>query len=107
MKEIATTTETLMREEVRSFVKGIKGKFFTVNFTKKNGDNRTMNCRTGVKKHLAPAGSKGLGYDFEDKGLIGVWTTEPARHANDKGYRCFAVSRLIWIRVNDTIYKIV
>ena len=30
----------------------VGNKFFTVTFTKKNGELRTMNCRLGVTKHL-------------------------------------------------------
>ena len=35
-----------------------KGAFFTVEFTKKDGSNRVMNCRTGVTAHLVPADQK-------------------------------------------------
>jgi len=34
----------------------LKGQFFTVEFTKKDGTKRIMNCRTGVKKYLSNNG---------------------------------------------------
>ena len=33
-------------------MKNTQGKFFTVHFTKKDGSDRVMNARLGVKKHL-------------------------------------------------------
>ena len=37
---------------LRAAIESTQGKFFTVTFKKKSGELRTMNCRTGVKKHL-------------------------------------------------------
>lgn len=44
------------------------GQFFTAVFTKKDGTERRMTARIGVKKHLK-GGSKGYEYDH----LLGVW----------------------------------
>ena len=41
-----------MNKFINSILSATDGKFFTVVFTKKDGTVRTMNCRTGVKKHL-------------------------------------------------------
>ena len=50
-----------------------KGEIFTVTFTKKDGSERIMNCRTGVKK-----GIKGIGRKFNpiEKLLIGVYDVQ-------------------------------
>lgn len=48
------------------------GKFFTATFTKKNGEERTINGRTGVHKFTKGVGLK---YKPASKGLIGVWET--------------------------------
>ena len=49
------TTKALMH----SLINASNGHFFTVTFIKKDGTIRTMNCRTGVRKH-AKGGSNGL-----------------------------------------------
>lgn len=53
-----------------------KNQFFTVEFIKKDGTLRKMNCRTGVKKHLNP-NSKGLSELAKnaiiDNNLLRVW----------------------------------
>lgn len=41
-----------MNKFINSILAATEGKFFTVVFVKKDGSLRTMNCRTGVKKHL-------------------------------------------------------
>ena len=40
------------REEVREFINSMRNRYFTVEFIKKDGSLRTMNCQKGVKKHL-------------------------------------------------------
>jgi len=37
---------------LRAAIESTQGRFFTVTFKKKDGAMRTMNARTGVKKHL-------------------------------------------------------
>lgn len=57
--------------EAAKLILDSNGAFITVEFIKRTtGELRTMNCRTGVKKHL-----KGgvLGYDREEHKLIGVY----------------------------------
>jgi len=46
------------------------GQFFSCEFTKKDGTNRKLRGRFGVKKHLK--GGK-LGYNANDMGLIPVY----------------------------------
>jgi hypothetical protein len=42
-------------EEIKEKIKSKNGRFFSVEFTKKDGTNRVMLCRTGVKKFLNPS----------------------------------------------------
>lgn len=59
---------------------GANGKIFTVRFTKRStGEDRVMNCRLGVKKHLK-GGSKA--YDDREHRLITVYDLK------SEGYRC-------------------
>lgn len=60
---------------IKQRIEATKGKFFVVNFVKKDGSMRKMIARTGVKKNLVGAGrSKPLAdhlvcvYDVANKG---------------------------------------
>ena len=44
------------RQRIYEMIQETKGNFFTVDFIKENGEFRTMNCRTGVKKYLSNNG---------------------------------------------------
>jgi len=63
-----------MKEIFESIIKGTKGKFFTAEFIKSNGEYRVMTCRTGVKK-----GVSGTPLDFytskKGKRNVVVWDT--------------------------------
>ncbi len=39
-------------QNIKDHIDSLNGKFFTVKFIKKNGDERVMTARTGVKKYL-------------------------------------------------------
>lgn len=45
---------TTKKHIIKEIIKDKKGKFFSVEFTKKDGTLRLMLCRTGVKKYLVP-----------------------------------------------------
>jgi hypothetical protein len=48
-------TQTISTSDVKTVINTIpKGSIFTVDFVKKDGSLRVMNCRTGVKSHLTP-----------------------------------------------------
>jgi len=74
--------------KVRSIIANVgeNGKFFSVTFLNSKGDEREMNCRLGVKKHLV-GGTKT--YPAE---AIGVYDCQV------KGYRCFYPHKVL--RVN-------
>jgi len=52
---------------------GDGGKWFRVDFVKKNGEKRKMICRSGVKKHLR--GGK-MAYDPTERGLKVVFDAQ-------------------------------
>lgn len=70
------------------------GKFVTVEFIKKDGNKRVMNCRAGVKKHLA-GGKSTIAHIPE---LVSVWT--------NKGYRCFNIDRLLSVKAGGVKYNV-
>jgi hypothetical protein len=44
------------RQTLIKLIEFLNGQFFTVEFIKKDGTLRVMNCRTGVKKYLSNTG---------------------------------------------------
>lgn len=77
---------------IQDVVAKTKGKFFAVNFVKKDNTIRHMVCRTGVTKHLR-GGNKTTG----DK-LITVYDVQA------KGYRCFYPESVISLKCGDYVY---
>ena len=71
------------------------GKVFSANFIKKDGTIRTMNCRTGVVKHL-----KGgtLAFDPISKNLL------PVFDMGVEDYRFINFNTLNWINVGGKKY---
>jgi hypothetical protein len=63
-------TTPITRDQMIHKIMNSKGSVFTVNFTKKDGTERIMNARLGVKKHLK-GGS--LPYNAVEHGLIPVF----------------------------------
>lgn len=64
---------------IRDLLDNTQGRFFTVEFVKKDGSLRTMNCRAGVTKHLR-GGTSTVGgkeylytvYDVQAKGYRNI-----------------------------------
>ena len=81
--------------ELRSLVG--ENSIFTVDFIKKDGTLRTMNCRLGVTRHL-----KGgeLGYNAKEKNLLPVFDMAAG------AYRMINVSTIIEIRFNKQVIKV-
>jgi len=71
------------------------GRVFSANFIKKDGTERTMNCRTGVVKHTA---GKGLSFNPISAKLI------PVFDMNKNGYRFISFDRLNWIKIGGKKY---
>lgn len=65
------------------------GKFYTIVFRKANGEVRTINCRTGVTRHLK-GGEKY--YDDSQHNILTVYDL------HKKGYRSIRCDRIIEIR---------
>jgi len=85
------------KEQAKNLINSSKGKFFTVEFVKKNGDTRVMNCRKGVKKHL-----KGgeLAFDPNSKGLVVVFD------AQKKAYRMININTLQSVTIDKATYSV-
>lgn len=91
--------KTISAMEAAILLANSDGRIFTVTFQKRTtGEMRVMNCRTGVKKHLAggePA------YDFAAKGLLPVYDLQ------NGGYRCLPFDGVKSVRLDGTTYTVV
>ena len=88
--------------DIIQLIKGTKGAFFTVKFIKKDGTERVMNCRLGVKKYL-----KGgeLPYDPVAKGLIPVWDPIAAKKQDgSEGYRTISINTISSAKIGGKEY---
>jgi hypothetical protein len=90
---------TITRKEVIEKVRNLEnGQFFTVVFIKRTtGEQRTMNCRQKVTKHLR-GGS--LPYSPNEKGLVPVWD------AQVEGYRSFPLDGITQIRTGGQTFVV-
>ena len=89
--------------DIIQLIKDTKGAFFTVKFIKKDGTERVMNCRLGVKKYL-----KGgeLPYDPVAKGLIQVWDPIAAKKQDgSEGYRTISINTISSAKIGGKEYE--
>lgn len=97
----AETPETpagaITTEQAKQLIKDTKGKFFTVTFIKKDGSERVMNARLGVKVYL-----KGgeLPYNPDEKGLIPVYDVKTG------GYRMVNVNTIKKLKIGNNEYTV-
>lgn len=77
----------------------LNGKFFTVEFTKKDGTKRIMNCRTGVKKYLSNNGKTIQITKPIDNGILRVFDLQKNE------YRSINLDTVNRITFNKVTYK--
>jgi hypothetical protein len=92
-----TPAGSITKEQAKQLIKDTKGKFFTVTFVKKDGSERVMNARLGVKVYL-----KGgeLPYNPDEKGLIPVYDVKTG------GYRMVNVSTIKNLKIGKSEYNV-
>ena len=83
-------TNYIKRGNLLRLIELNEGKFFTVEFIKKDGTLRRMNCRTGVKKYLSKNGRKIQTTPPTENGILRVYDV-------NNGYRSIN---------NDTVQSI-
>lgn len=86
-----------MKTDILQMIRETNGKFFTVEFIKKDGSIRKLTGRLGVKK-----GVKGVGmaYDPLSKGLLPVYEM-----AND-GFRMINLETILSLTIDGITYNI-
>jgi hypothetical protein len=104
---VKSITESLLNEaeevttdQIVDLIKNTKGTFFTVVFIKKDGTERTMNARFGVKKYLR--GGE-LPYDPIQKGLLPVWDPQAMDKGGD-GYRMINIGTIKSAKIGGVEY---
>ena len=83
-----------------SMMRGLRNfsQCFTVEFTKKDGTHRVMNCRMGVRKHLKGGD---LNYNPVEKGLLTVFDMQK------NAYRCVPLDRVKKARIDKHEIEVV
>ena len=84
-------------ETAKRLIFDTKGKIFTVVFIKKDGTERNMNCRLGVKKYLR-GGT--LRFDAKEMGYIPVYDIQA------KGYRMVNSNTIKEIKIGGKTYTV-
>jgi hypothetical protein len=87
----------ISRETAKQLIKDTKGKFFTATFTKKDGTERVMNARLGVKAYLKGGD---LPYNPDEKGLIPVYDMK------NSGYRMVNVNTIKKLKIGNNEYNV-
>jgi len=82
------------------FIKSTNGRFFSVQFTKKDGTTRKMTARTGVSKFVKGTGNYSHTRDTR-RNTLTVWD------AAKRDYRAVPLDRVQWIKIDGETYNIV
>lgn len=89
--------KTITKQQALNVIKATNGRIFTVEFFKKNGEYRKLNCRSGVKSYLNGGELK---FDPKLKGLVPVFDLQ------SKGYRMINLNTLTSIKADKEVYKV-
>ena len=87
------------RETLLKLIDYLNGQFFTVEFIKKDGTLRVMNCRTGVKKYLSNNGKNIKITKPIDNGILRVYDIPKG------AYRSINLDTVKKINFNKVTYK--
>jgi len=97
---LSTEPENIMKTDkianLKAFIANLNGRFFTVDFRKKDGSYRTINGRTGVVRYLK---NGNLPNNNGPEALI-VYSI------HDKGYRTVNLDTIHGIRANNMVIMI-
>lgn len=82
---------------IRSMIEATNGKTFGVTFTKKDGTERNMSCRLGVKKGVkgtTPVATAKRKETLKDNGMMGVYEMYDFTTEEVKGFRTINLNTL-------------
>lgn len=92
-----------MKEEISEAINNTKGRFFVIKFTKKDGTERTMVCRTGVRAYTTADGErkeltgKGMSWNPNEREMRVVWDIQK------KAYRLVNLRTTHYFKCGDTV----
>lgn len=90
--------QKVTRQQAVKMIRESKGKIMTVLFAKRTtGELRSMNCRTGVVKHL----KGGVSTHTPAHKLINVYDLK------SQGYRSIAEEGIVQVQLDGEIFKVV
>lgn len=95
--KVSNKIKVLDRTRVEKVISDNKGKFFSCEFTKKDGSTRKMHGRTGVKKYLRGGVNK---VQKQSNSLMTVWEKEVS------DYRSVNLSTMTKLTLQGVSYKI-
>ena len=98
----STPPGEISAEEAKRLIKATNGKIFTATFNRKDGTERVMNARLGVKKYLKGGN---LAYDAESKGLIPVYDMQYKENP-EKAYRTININTLTKLKIGKNTYTV-
>tara|TARA_R110000868_G_scaffold154729_1_gene380843 strand:+ start:5253 stop:5528 length:276 start_codon:yes stop_codon:yes gene_type:complete len=81
-------------QNIAELIKSTKGKFFSVEFVKRDGSVRKMTARLGVRKGIT---GKGLAFNPAERDLMVVWATDK------KNYRMINLRTINTIKFNGVV----
>jgi len=81
-------------QHIADSIKSTKGKFFSVEFVKRDGSTRKMTARLGVRKGIT---GKGLAFNPSERDLMVVWATDK------KNYRFINLKTITALKVNGIV----
>ena len=85
-------------DEVLDMINAVGGQFFTVEFTKKNGENRVMTGRRGVTKGVT---GEGLKFAPADYGMFTMFDIQA------DGFRMVTIDRITRLTISGKTYQVV
>lgn len=89
---------TIKRDDLRAFLTGLHGQFFTVEFIKRStGELRTMNATLNYRSLLVGGAAK---YDAKEKGLLVV------RDEGKNAIRSIPLDSVLVIRAKGNSYEV-
>ena len=86
---------TIITEQATTLITELGDKFFTVTFTKKNGEERVLNGRRGVVKYTNGEGMKYVPSDYD---LLTVYDVQA------EGYRMISCNTISALRIGGVDY---
>tara|TARA_R110000765_G_scaffold69646_1_gene135035 strand:- start:285 stop:587 length:303 start_codon:yes stop_codon:yes gene_type:complete len=98
--------KTITQDKAKQLIEENKNAIFSATFIKKNGENRLITARLGVRKGLKE-NAKPRPYDPNKYNLLCVYDMQQAKKQQTPSpYRMINVNTLLTLNINKTKYKI-